>query len=58
VGPGSGLDDVERKNSCPDRGSNSDPSAVQPAARRNKTQTQKLMKNSVLCAVASTVRIE
>jgi hypothetical protein len=58
VGPGTGLDDVERKNSCPDRDSNSDPSAVQPAARRNDTRSEKLKKNSLFCNVASTIRIE
>jgi hypothetical protein len=43
VGPGTGLDNVERINSCPDGDSNSDPSAVQPAARRSNTQTEKLI---------------
>jgi hypothetical protein len=32
VGPRTGLDDVERKKSCPYRDSNSDPSAAQPVA--------------------------
>jgi hypothetical protein len=34
MGPRTGLDDVERENSSTYRDSNSDPSAVQPVARR------------------------
>jgi hypothetical protein len=34
VGPRTGLDDVEKRNSRPYRDSNSDPSAVQPVASR------------------------
>jgi hypothetical protein len=34
MGPRTGLDDVERRKSCPYRDSKSDPSAVQPVASR------------------------
>jgi hypothetical protein len=34
VGPRTGLDDAERRKSCPYRDSNSDRSAVQPVASR------------------------
>jgi hypothetical protein len=56
VGPGTGLDDVEKKNFCPDRESNFDPSADQSISRRNYTQTEKLMKNSVFWTVALTLK--
>jgi hypothetical protein len=34
MGPITGLDEVERENSCPYRNSNSDPSVIQPVASR------------------------